>query len=64
MTEDSISEYLGYPVCGLCKERIRSALGQFRGIAYHILTNEKGENCLPKDSCLGQAIEKHLKSIS
>jgi hypothetical protein len=62
--DDSLSEYLPFPVCGLCGKRVYSSMGQYRGIVYHVLIDHEGKSCQPNESCLGQAIEKHLKSIS
>ena len=67
MTEEfhSLSEFLPKPnICGYCHKPILGSIGEYRWVKYHPLINEKGEPCLPKESCLGQAIEKHLKSIS
>ena len=61
----SLSEYLPRPsICGYCKQPITGGIGEYKGIKYHPLTNEFGKPCEPKDSCLGQTIEKHLRSIS
>jgi len=59
----SISESLGYAVCGYCGKRIRCAMAQSRGVPFHILVNEKGESCEPNDSCLGKQKDiEELKS--
>ena len=50
----SIGESLGYPICGYCHKVVCSSMGQVRGVAYHILIDENGKHCEPKDSCMGK----------